>query len=69
MTDEVERTLYSALQDAFEEIVDDPGQEPIVFYSDEEGALAPPLGQGRTLMDAYEAYREAQHGTKEGSEE
>jgi hypothetical protein len=39
--------------DPFDDILDD-GREP---------------EKHRTLMDAYEAYREAQHGTEEGSEE
>jgi hypothetical protein len=42
----------------FEDIVDDPEQNPIVFYEDEDAELGPAVGEGRTLEEAIEAYQE-----------
>ena len=41
----------------FEDIVDDPEQNPIVFYEDEDAELGPAVGEGRTLEEAIERYQ------------
>jgi hypothetical protein len=41
----------------FEDIVDDPEQNPIVFYEDEDAELGPAVGAGRTLEEAIERYQ------------
>jgi hypothetical protein len=44
--------------EAFEDIVDDPKQNPIVFFGDENVEdLGPPIAEGGTLHEAVEAYR------------
>jgi hypothetical protein len=44
-------------EDAFEEIVDDPEQQPIEFYEDEDANLGPAVGEGRTLKEAIEEWK------------
>ena len=41
-------------EDAFQEIVDDPKQQPIEFYKDEDANLGPAIGEGGTLEEAIE---------------
>ena len=41
----------------FDDIVDDPEQNPIVFYEDEDAELGPAVGEGRTLEEAIERYQ------------
>jgi hypothetical protein len=41
----------------FEDIVDDPEQNPIVFYEDEDAELGPAVGEGGTLEEAIERYQ------------
>jgi hypothetical protein len=43
--------------DAFEEIVDDPNQSPIVFYEDGDADLGPAIAEGWTLEQAIEEYK------------
>jgi hypothetical protein len=43
-------------EDAFEEIIDDPKQQPIEFYEDEDENLGPTVGEGRTLEEAIEEW-------------
>ena len=42
--------------DAFEEIVDSPKQQPIEFFEDEDANLGPAVGEGRTLEEAIEEW-------------
>jgi hypothetical protein len=45
--------------EAFEDIVDDPKQNPIVFYEEEDAYdLVPAIAEGPTLRDAIERYQE-----------
>jgi hypothetical protein len=44
-------------QEEFEDIVDDPKQNPIVIYEDEGADLGPAIAEGGTLHEAIEAYR------------
>ena len=39
-------------EDAFEDIIDSPKQQPIEFYEDEDADLGPAVGEGRTLEEA-----------------
>lgn len=45
------------VEDAFEEIVDDPKQQPIESYEDEDANLGPAVGEGRTLEEAREEWK------------
>lgn len=56
MSDKEERTPEE-WEDAFEEIVDDPKQQPIEFYEDEDANLSPAVGEGRTLKEAIEEWK------------
>ena len=42
---------------AFQEIVDDPKQQPIESYEDEDANLGPAVGEGRTLEEAREEWK------------
>ena len=42
---------------AFKEIVDDPNQQPIEFYEDEDANLGPAVGEDRTLEEAIEEWK------------
>jgi hypothetical protein len=44
-------------EDAFQEIVDDPKQQPIEFYEDEDANLGPAVGEGGTLEEAREEWK------------
>jgi hypothetical protein len=45
-------------QEEFEEIVDDPKQNPIVFYKDEDVLdLGPAIAEGETLREVLERYQ------------
>jgi methylphosphotriester-DNA--protein-cysteine methyltransferase len=44
-------------EDAFQEIVDDPKQQPIESYEDEDANLGPAVGEGRTLEEAREEWK------------
>jgi hypothetical protein len=46
--------------DAFEEIVDNPKQQPIEFYEDEDANLGPAVGEGGTLEEAREEWKRNQ---------
>jgi hypothetical protein len=43
--------------DAFEEIVDNPKQQPIEFYEDEDANLGPAVGEGGTFEEAREEWK------------
>ena len=43
-------------EDAFQEIVNDPKQQPIEFYEDEDAELGPAVGEGRMLEEAIEEW-------------
>lgn len=43
-------------QEEFEDIVDDPKQNPIVFYEDEDAELGPAIAEGGTLEEAIEEW-------------
>jgi hypothetical protein len=43
--------------DAFEAIIDDPNQSPIVFYEDGDADLGPAIAEGWTLGEAIEEYK------------
>jgi hypothetical protein len=46
-------------QEEFEDIVDDPEQDPIQFYGDEAVSdLGPAIAEGPTLREVIERYRE-----------
>jgi hypothetical protein len=45
-------------QEEFEDIVDDPEQNPIVFYGDEDAELGPAIAEGPTLREVVERYQE-----------
>jgi hypothetical protein len=47
-------------QEEFEDIVDDPEQDPIGFYIEDEAdvELGPAIAEGPTLRDLIERYRE-----------
>jgi hypothetical protein len=55
MSDKEERTPEE-WEDAFEEIIDDPKQQPIEFYEDEDANLGLAVGEGRTLEEAIEEW-------------
>ena len=42
---------------AFQEIVDDPKQQPIESYEDEDANLGPAVGEGGTLEEAREEWK------------
>ena len=46
-------------QEEFEDIIDDPEQNPIVVYSeaDEDAQLGPAIAEGATLEEAIERYQ------------
>ena len=44
-------------EDAFQEIVDDPKQQPIESYEDEDANLGPAVGEGGTLEEAREEWK------------
>ena len=44
-------------EDAFQEIVDDPNQQPIEFYEDEDANLGPAVGEGGRLEEATEEWK------------
>jgi methylphosphotriester-DNA--protein-cysteine methyltransferase len=44
-------------EDAFQEIVDDPKQQPIESYEDEDANLGPAVGEGRTLEEGVEEWK------------
>jgi hypothetical protein len=49
-------------REEFEDIVDDPGQDPIEFYIEDEAdvELGPAIAEGPSLLDVIERYREYQ---------
>ena len=44
-------------EEAFQEIVDDPKQQPIESYEDEDANLGPAVGEGGTLEEAREEWK------------
>jgi hypothetical protein len=44
-------------QEEFEDIVDDPKQQPIKSYEDEDANLGPAVGEGGTLEEAREEWK------------
>ena len=44
-------------EEAFQEIVDDPNQQPIEFYEDEDANLGPAVGEGGRLEEATEEWK------------
>jgi methylphosphotriester-DNA--protein-cysteine methyltransferase len=47
-------------EEAFQEIIDDPKQQPIKFYEDEDANLGPAVGEGGTLEEAREEWKRNQ---------
>ena len=43
--------------DAFEEIVDSPAQQPIEFFEDEDAEVGPAIAEGWTVREAIEEYK------------
>ena len=52
-----EKRTAEEWEDAFEEIIDSPKQQPIEFYEDEDANLGPAVGEGRTLEEAREEWK------------